>query len=220
MAVADEGSIPARVPHPAQDVPLRPRRPEDFDGRYASTPAWDIDRPQPALAAVATSGEVRGRVLDAGCGTGEHALMAARLGLVVVGVDTARAAIERAELKAAERGCTARFVIGDALDLAFLGQLGPFDTVLDSGLFHIFEDGDRRRYVDNLAVVMPPGGRYFMLCFSRLVPGDWGPRRVSEEEIRDSFRDGWRVDAVEATRMVLTTHPDGVCAWMASITRN
>lgn len=220
MAVADEGSIPARVAHPAQDAPLRPRRGDDAEANYTSTPAWDIDRPQPALLAVFTSGEVRGRVLDVGCGTGEHALMAARSGLVAVGVDASRAAIERAELKAAERGCTARFVIGDALDLAFLGQLGPFDTVLDSGLFHIFEDADRRRYVDNLAVVMPPGGRYFMLCFSQLEPGDWGPRRVSEEEIRDSFRDGWRVDAVEATRMILTTHPDGVYAWMTSATRN
>ncbi len=56
---------------------MRPRRTEDFDALYAGTPPWDIGRPQPAFLALAQEGAIRGRVLDVGCGTGEHVLMAA-----------------------------------------------------------------------------------------------------------------------------------------------
>jgi SAM-dependent methyltransferase len=73
-----------------------PRRPEDFDALYAGTPPRDIGRPQPAFLALAEAGELRGRVLDVGCGTGEHALLAARLGLEATGVDVAAAAIAAA----------------------------------------------------------------------------------------------------------------------------
>ncbi len=207
------------VPDEPRPLPVNPRTPDDFVAMYATTPPWDIGRPQPAFVALAEAGQVRGRVLDVGCGTGEHALMAAELGLEAVGVDPARIAIERAEVKAAERHLSARFVVGDALDTATMGQLGSFDTVLDSGVFHIFDDTDRPRFVDRLAEVVASGGRYFLLCFSDLTPGDWGPRRVTPDEIRSSFGDGWRVDSIEASRLVLTFVPDGVYAWLASITR-
>ena len=77
-----------------------------------------------------------------GCGTGEHALLAAGLGLDAWGVDTSPAAIGIAGRKAAERGLSARFTVHDAFDLPGLGE--RFDTVLDSGLFHVFSDEDRR----------------------------------------------------------------------------
>jgi SAM-dependent methyltransferase len=59
----------------------------DFDDSYIGTPAWDIGRPQPLFVALAHQGAIRGRVLDAGCGTGEHALMAASRGLDATGID-------------------------------------------------------------------------------------------------------------------------------------
>jgi SAM-dependent methyltransferase len=141
------------------------------------------------------------------------------MGLTVVGVDITAAAIGKAELKARDRSLGVRFVVGDALDRASMERLGRFDTVLDCGVFHIFEDDDRALFVDNLAAVIPAGGRYFMLCFSELQPGDWGPRRVTESEIRASFGDGWRIDTIEASRLVVTFLPDGVHAWRSAVTR-
>jgi SAM-dependent methyltransferase len=196
---------------------VRPRRPEDFDALYAVTPPWDIGRPQPALQAVADSGQVRGEVLDVGCGTGEHALMSAALGLDATGVDAAPVAIERAEAKAAERGLTARFIVGNVLDLPSLGR--QFDTVLDSAMFHVLEDTDRGPYVESLHSVLRPGGRYVMLCFSERQPGDWGPRRITQDEIRQSFATGWRVDSIEPAELDLTAEPFHARAWLAALTR-
>jgi len=196
---------------------MRPRRTEDFDALYAGTPPWDIGRPQPAFLALAQEGAVRGRMLDVGCGTGEHVLMAAGLGLEATGVDAAATAIDAARRKARDRGLTARFLVWDALRLAALGEL--FDTVLDSGLFHVFQDDERPAFVDGLGAVTRPGGRYLMLCFSDRQPGAWGPRRVTQAEIRASFDDGWRVDSIEPARFDVTIDPDGALAWLAAITR-
>ncbi|MCU1449880.1 MAG: Methyltransferase type 11 [Acidimicrobiales bacterium] len=193
-------------------------RAEDFEATYVAGGApWDIGRPQPALAAVAERGGFKGRVLDVGCGTGEHALLAASLGLPAVGVDGAPTAVALAAAKARERGSDARFLVADAHDLAVLGE--QFDTVVDCGLFHVFDDEDRARYVASLVSVVPPGGRLFLLCFSDRQPGDFGPRRVSDAELRSSFADGWRVDSIEPADLVVTFMPQPILASLATITR-
>jgi SAM-dependent methyltransferase len=195
---------------------FRPRRPEDFDALYAGTPPWDIGRPQPAFLALAEAGQLRGRVLDVGCGTGEHALLAAGLGLEATGVDVAAAAIAAAEAKAARRGLAARFLVWNALDLAALGE--RFDTVLDSGLFHVLDDGDRAAYLPSLAAATRDGGRCHLLCFSDRQPGIAGPRRITRDELRAAFADGWEVDAIEPAT-IDTVGGGSIQAWLATMTR-
>jgi cyclopropane fatty-acyl-phospholipid synthase-like methyltransferase len=73
-------------------------------------------------------------------------------------------AIQRAQRKAAERGVPATFLVKDALTLKDWTE--RFDNVIDSGLFHVFSDEDRLRYVEGLATVLKPGGRLFLMCFS------------------------------------------------------
>jgi len=195
----------------------RPRRQtlEHFDDSYASTPPWDIGRPQAAFERIAPT--LTGRVLDAGCGTGEHALLAAARGLDVVGIDFASTAIKLAQEKATARGLVARFVVWDALDLPALGE--RFDRVLDCGLFHVFDDEPRAGYVESLAGVVNDGGRVYILCFSTDEPGDWGPRRIHPDEIRASFATGWRVESIESTTLDITVDPGTVQALLSTITR-
>lgn len=204
------------------DVSMAQRAPGDydssfFDAAYQGTPPWDTGHPQPALAELAEAGAFRGRVLDVGCGTGEHALLAASLGLPATGVDASATAIGIARRKAAERGLAARFAVHDALDLGSLGE--QFDTVVDSALFHVFEDDDLPRYEAGLRQVLPVGGRYFLLCFSDRQPPGFGPRRVTQDEIKAVFGAGWRVDVIEPATLEVTVFPDGVQAWRASLTR-
>lgn len=147
------------------------------------------------FVSLAGRGLLAGDVLDAGCGTGEHALLAAECGARPLGVDLSPVAIERARTKAQQRHLTARFEVGDILTAPLLTQ--RFDVVIDSGLFHVFSDADRARYVGVLAGVLRPGGRLLLACFSDHQPGDWGPRRVRRDELYNAFADGWSVETVE-----------------------
>ena len=196
-----------------------------WDAVYAGRPPWDIGRPQSAFQALADAGELRGRVLDVGCGTGEHTLMAAALGLDATGIDIAASALAIAREKAAERGLDARFLAWDVTRLPILGE--RWQTVLDSGVFHVFDDAARARYVAALTAVVEPGGRYHMLVFSDRQGGSLGPRRIHQDEIRAAFADGWSVLSIEPA--VLETNagfdpasgggPAGARAWLAVIER-
>jgi SAM-dependent methyltransferase len=193
-----------------------------WDDVYAaSAPApWDIGRPQPAFVRLAEQGLLSGRVLDSGCGTGEQTLLAAAHGADAVGVDVSGRAIKRAKDKAAERGLVARFEVGDALRLGDLGL--TFDTIIDSGVFHVFDDENRARYVASLASVLRPGGYCYLICFSDRQPGDFGPRRVSQDELRAAFSDGWTITSIEAAAFEVNEPRLGIPfaqAWLAVIER-
>ena len=143
----------------------------DFQTFYAGKrPPWDIDGPQKAFTAVAD--RITGSVLDAGCGTGENALFFASRGQKVTGIDFIEEPLQRARAKAQERGLPVKFLLKDALTLKDWTE--RFDNVIDSGLFHVFSDKDRQRYVAGLATVLKPGGRFFLMCFSDEETGDRG----------------------------------------------
>jgi cyclopropane fatty-acyl-phospholipid synthase-like methyltransferase len=197
--------------------------PPSWDAMYepdTEPPPWDIGRPQRAFLRLADQGLLSGRLLDAGCGTGEHTLLAAARGALATGVDISPRAVGRAREKAAERGVQAYFEVADVLNL---GQLGmTFDTIIDSGVFHVFSDEDRARYVASLAAALPSGGSCHLMCFSDRQPGEYGPRRVTQDELRTAFADGWTVTGIEADTfevnpgaLPVTT----VQAWLATIDR-
>jgi len=169
---------------------------ETFQSMYAGQAPWDIGRPQPAFLAIAD--RITGSVLDAGCGTGDHALYFAGQGCQVTGIDFVEEAIRRAKKKAEGRNLPVTFLVKDALELKNWSE--RFNNVLDSGLFHVFSDVDRQRYVEGLATILEPGGSVFLLCFSDAEPGTQGPRRVSQQELYDAFRDGWVTESVEPSR--------------------
>lgn len=166
-----------------------------FDEAYTSGSApWVIDGPQPVVVGLERDGWIRGVVLDVGCGTGEHTIHLTELGYDVLGVDVSPAGIDQARAAAAERGVPARFEVGDAFDL---GDEPRYDTVLDSALFHIFDDEDRARYVESLHRIVRPGGVVHLLALSDTGPG-FGPQ-VAETTILGAFLDGWRLEWLAMT---------------------
>jgi len=193
-----------------------------FEALYAGQAPWDIGKPQPPFLDAAD--RVTGSVLDAGCGTGDTALFFAGRGHRVTGIDFLEVAIQRAQRKATERGVRVTFLVKDATKLRDWSE--RFDSVIDSGLFHVFSDDDRRRYAEGLATVLKPGGRLFLMCFSDEEPGTQGPRRVSKKELHDAFAEGWSIESIEPCKVEV--RPDlkdfsfsegGPKAWFAMVKR-
>jgi ubiquinone/menaquinone biosynthesis C-methylase UbiE len=164
-----------------------------------------------------------GAVLDVGCGTGENALLIASLtvpaGLSVLGVDVADTALEIAREKADKRGIKVEFAAADAFHLECLGR--TFQTVLDCGLFHTFDDDDERtRYVASLASVTEHDGVLYVLCFSNNGPGT-GPHPITQEELRAAFNasNGWDIAAITPETLRTRYHDHGAAAWLVTIRR-
>ena len=167
-----------------------------FENAYAGKAPWDIGKPQKPFVDVA--GQLNGTVLDCGCGTGDLTLYLSGRGCEVTGIDFLEEAINRAMRKAAEGGSKARFLVKDALSLKEWPE--RFDNITDCGLFHVFNDDDRKVYVAGLAQVLKPGGRLHLMCFSDAEPGDRGPRRVPKQELQQAFAAGWEVESIAPAR--------------------
>ena len=202
-------------------MPAVPDR-STFESMYAAGAPWDVGKPQKPFIDVAD--QIRGSVLDAGCGTGDIALFLAGRGNNVTGVDYLEEPIRRAKLKAAEQKLAVTFLVKDATTLKDWNE--RFDNVVDSGLFHVFSDDDRKKYVAGLATVLKPGGRLYLMCFSNEEPGTDGPRRVSKQELREAFAGGWEIESIEPSRFEtrpdlkdFTFSPGGPKTWFATIRR-
>lgn len=197
--------------------------PGRFDDAYRARPPWDIDGPQPEFARLVERGLIGGRVLDLGCGKGENALRFAEAGLEVTGLDASAVAIARAQTKAQQRRLSVRFIQANALRLAELDQ--TFDTVTDSGLLHVFSDEDMEQVIRGVHAVLRPGGRYWLMCFSEHATAP-GPRRLTEQRIRELFQNGWRVHSIKEAQFELLPGrfaeltKDAAAAWLAEIERS
>jgi cyclopropane fatty-acyl-phospholipid synthase-like methyltransferase len=130
----------------------------------------------------------------------------------------------RATRKATERGLLATLLVMDALAVKDVPEL--FDSVIDSGLFHVLSHEIRKRYVEGLATILKPGGRLFLLCFSEVEPGTRGSRRVSKKELHNAFAQDWNMESVKPSRFEV--RPDlkdvsfskgGPKAWFAVVRR-
>jgi cyclopropane fatty-acyl-phospholipid synthase-like methyltransferase len=193
-----------------------------FESLYAEGAPWDVGKPQKAFVEVAD--QIRGSLLDAGCGTGDIALFFAGLGNTVTGIDYLEEPIRRAKLKAAEQKLNVTFLVKDAMTLKDWNE--RFDNVIDNGLFHCFSDEDRQTYVTGLSIVVKAGGRVWLMCFSDAEPGTEGPRRISKRELEEAFAQGWKIESIEPSQFEtrpdlqeFTFSPGGPKTWFAVIRR-
>jgi SAM-dependent methyltransferase len=140
----------------------------------------------------------RGRALEIGCGTGTNAIWLAQQGFEEAATDLSKIAIVRARDKAAAAGVALELVVADAL----VDPLppGPFDLVFDRGCFHVFDAAaERRRFAEQVASVLEPGGRWLSLVGSTDgPPRDTGPPRRSARDLVGAVEDHFEILSLEA----------------------
>jgi ubiquinone/menaquinone biosynthesis C-methylase UbiE len=146
------------------------------------------------------------RLLDIGCGSGQSAIPAARLGHQVTGIDIAENLIEYANEVASLEGLDARFDVGDAEDLPY--EDNSFDVVITmiGAMFAPQPD----KVASEIARVLRPGGKLYMAnwtpdgmpaqmfkCVAGVMPPPpgfippvlWGYEETVRERLAGSFGD-------------------------------
>jgi SAM-dependent methyltransferase len=98
------------------------------------------------------------RLLDLPSGLGRHALLLARRGYRMTGIDIAPAAIEGARREARELGVEAEFLVGD---MRSAPPGAPYDGAYCFGnSFGYLSHDDTRLFVRNMFHAIRPGGRW------------------------------------------------------------
>lgn len=173
---------------------------------------WNITEPPALLTELLASGRVSPcRMIEAGCGTGNHARVFAAHGFDVTGVDIAPTAVAIAQRNAASAGLDCRFVTAD-----LTGTPPEFDAKFDFAweweVLHHIAPVLRPAWVRNMHHLLNPGAAYVAVCFSEADEqfGSGKMRRTpigttlyfsSEEELRALYAAHFVVEELRTLRI-------------------
>ena len=145
-------------------------------------------------------------LLDVGCGSGQTAIPAAKMGLKVTGIDIAENLIEHARTITSQNKLDARFDVGDAEDLPYKEQSFDAAITLIGAMFAPRPDRVAREF----ARVLKPGGKLYMAnwtptsmpaqmfkCLAEVVPPPpgfispvlWGDEKTVQQRLQRDFKD-------------------------------
>lgn len=163
-----------------------------------------------------------GRVLELGCGAGNHSVHFARMGYQVTGIDIAPSAIDWARQRAAEQDLDIDFVLGNVVTMEAIESSG-FDMVIDSHCLHCIIGQDRARLLTRIRSFLGLGGIFVVntMCQNaRTVKlegfdpktgltchGDIATRFIGTQAQLESELEGAGFELIESRREV-----DGECA--------
>ncbi|MFH7598923.1 class I SAM-dependent methyltransferase [Streptomyces racemochromogenes] len=172
-----------------------------YEGYREDTPEalptpWDIGRAQSALVALEEAGQIKGEVIDVGCGLGDNAIFLASRGYRTTGVDGSANAIDECRRRAAAQGLDVQFAVADAAALD--GFDDRFDTVVDSALYHCLTEENQQRYVATLHRATRPGARLHLFCFAKELPSAFPVlQRISEQNLRETVGRFWDITSIK-----------------------
>jgi SAM-dependent methyltransferase len=206
-----------KLPHGVKGVRLLEQWDADYRGKQP--PLWDVGRPSGDLIKAVESGTLRpGRVVELGCGSGTDAVYLAGRGFDVTAIDIAPTALRLAQEKAVKAGVRVRWLLADVLALP---SLEPFDFIYDRGCYHEVRAQNLKAYLEALARLSRPGTRFLLLAGNaNEVLIDYGPPRVTEQELRGDFSALFDFEWLRESRFeIARPRAIGPLAWAALLRR-
>lgn len=136
------------------------------------------------------------RLLDIGCGSGEHSVAAALRGWSVFGVDASPIAIQRARQAATQAGVDANFAVGDVRQLTEIAGIpDQIDLFVDVGCYHGLDRADRRLVAAGIKRLAAPQASMLVVGLAR------APKLtrvgLTAEGLAADFAD-WTITALDA----------------------
>ncbi len=163
----------------------------DYDRfvNWANRLAYELPFLTAKLAEAPHAARERPRVLDAACGTGQHALALAGLGYPAAGADLSAGMIQRARENAQARDQNLPFAVAGFGALAAEFGEASFDALLCLGnsLPHVLDEAGLAAALGDFAQVLSPGGvlilqqRNFDAVLAQGAKGRWmGPEAAQD----------------------------------------
>jgi SAM-dependent methyltransferase len=204
------------LPHGVEGVRLLEQW--DVDYRHGHTPLWDAGTPSGELRRVVEDGTIRAcRVVELGCGSGTDAVYLASRGFDVTAIDIAPSALSQAAEKARQAGVQVQWLLADVLAAP---KLDPFDFIYDRGCYHEVRAQNLAAYLETLRRFSRPGTRFVLLAGNANEVLDYGPPRVTEEELRNDFSPLFEFEWLKESRFeIARPGAMGPLAWSALMRR-
>ena len=140
-----------------------------------------------------------GVALDAGCGTGRHAVWLAQQGWTVVGVDGVDKPLREARARAEAAGVSHRttFVKDDATRMVNVSIRPLYDLVVDVGCFHGLRPAEQKSFA--AWVTRNTRGDAEVLIHAVTPRSGIGPKGLDEERLSNAFGPDWAITATPST---------------------
>ncbi len=145
---------------------------------------WDTGRPSMHLVNNVKLFDPK-IALDICSGPGNDAEFLAKHGSIIC-IDISINAIRSAKKKAAENNMKVDLVLGSVLQMPFKSEV--FTFVNDRGCFHHIDPQNRKIFSKELLRIMKKKSRYLMQGFCKKEKCIVGPQKLSEEEVRETFK--------------------------------
>jgi SAM-dependent methyltransferase len=168
---------------------------------------WDLG-PRKELVEVVESGRIQPcKAIDLGCGTASNAIFLAQHGFDVTGTDYSSAAIALCRQRGAAAGVTVEWIEDDLTNLQHVR--GPFDLLVDWGVYDDLSWKDRRAYLRNVLPLTHAESRF--LIYVHQWPLRWwerplhrviGMTPLQPGEIEADFGPYFRIEPLMARRLI------------------
>jgi SAM-dependent methyltransferase len=128
----------------------------------------DTGKPQNIIVELVETGEIKGKVLEIGCGFGENSLHIAGAGYPTLGIDPSKEAIliakQKSEVMLARRGICARFKQFIPQNLGLINE--SFNAIIDNVTFQTIPIEERETYARSMVPLLEHGGSIVLIITS------------------------------------------------------